>query len=318
MIRLIDTIFRFLYNAYHVRTLKRKDGKRRFMLRFCSFLRGVYAMVIHLTKRSYRNMAIIATGSCCIAVIALNSNSFGGGGKNNVVAARNTSTNEESDEEEDAEESDTEIQAKSELSSLVESIQTPSLVAKGQKIALIEVTEEECTMQPELTKAEHLTTINTVAEPDDMENVEEQYEATVYELAANLGISLSEEDYEVLLRIVEAEATGEDYIGKRLVANVIINRVKNDSFPETVEDVVFQRVSGHVQFSPTADGRYNSVTVSEETITAVYDALEGEDTSKGALFFSARSKADPSNMSWFDNNLKWLFTYGGHDFYTLQ
>ena len=49
---------------------------------------------------------------------------------------------------------------------------------------------------------------------------------------------LSDRDYEALLRIVEAEAGGEDQNGKLLVANVVLNRVNNERFPDTVWDVV--------------------------------------------------------------------------------
>lgn len=63
-------------------------------------------------------------------------------------------------------------------------------------------------------------------------------------------IKIDEEDYKNLLKIVEAEAGGEDYTGKLLVANVIINRVQSDEFPNTVTEVIFQREKGITQFSP--------------------------------------------------------------------
>lgn len=129
------------------------------------------------------------------------------------------------------------------------------------------------------------------------------------------AITLSSAEREVLERIVEAEATGEDLKGRILVANVILNRVKSNKFPDTVKGVVFQRNGSSVQFSPTKDGRYWSVNVSKKTKQAVDEALSGTDYSKGALYFSARSKADPSNMSWFDRNLTWLFRYKSHEFY---
>lgn len=135
--------------------------------------------------------------------------------------------------------------------------------------------------------------------------------------AANV-IKISDSDKKILQRIVEAEATGEDIKGKMLVASVILNRVASDKFPNTVEKVVFQKNGNTVQFSPTKDGRYWSVTISKETIKAVDRVLAGEDYSQGALFFSARSAADKSSMSWFDRNLKWLFKYGGHEFYTTK
>lgn len=129
------------------------------------------------------------------------------------------------------------------------------------------------------------------------------------------AISLGANQKEVLLRIVEAEATGEDIKGKMLVANVILNRVKSSQFPDTVKEVVFQKNGRTTQFSPIADGRYWSVSISKSTREAVERVLNGEDESQGALYFSARSKAKKSNMNWFDNNLTWLFKYGGHEFY---
>lgn len=131
------------------------------------------------------------------------------------------------------------------------------------------------------------------------------------------GIAISEEDYDALLRIVQAEAGGEDEQGRILVAEVILNRVLADEFASTVHDVIFEKSGGSSQFAPTADGRYYSVEVTQSTIEAVEKAIHEEDLSQGALFFSARRKANPYDMAWFDNNLTWLFQYGGHEFYTL-
>ncbi len=128
-------------------------------------------------------------------------------------------------------------------------------------------------------------------------------------------VGLSDNEIEILQRIVEAEASGETTKGKMLVANVILNRVKNTYFPDTVEGVVFQRNGGTYQFSPIKDGRYYSVKVSSDTKKAVSRVLKGEDESKGALYFSARSKADRNSMRWFDNHLTFLFEYGGHEFF---
>lgn len=126
---------------------------------------------------------------------------------------------------------------------------------------------------------------------------------------------LCEEDYNVLLRIVEAEAGGEDENGKLLVANVILNRVKSEDFPDTIEDVVFQNDGQTWQFSPVSNGRYYAVNVSEETVCAVERALMGEDISEGALYFASRKHANPEKMNWFDQRLEFLFSYGGHEFF---
>ena len=131
------------------------------------------------------------------------------------------------------------------------------------------------------------------------------------------SIAISEEDYDALLRIVQAEAGGEDEQGRILVAEVILNRVLAEEFASTVYDVIFEKSGGSSQFAPTADGRYYSVEVTQSTVEAVEKAIHEEDISQGALFFSARRKANPYDMAWFDNNLTWLFQYGGHEFYTL-
>ena len=126
---------------------------------------------------------------------------------------------------------------------------------------------------------------------------------------------LSDKDYDVLLRIVEAEAGGEDQDGKLLVANVVLNRVNSELFPDTVLEVVMQKEQGIAQFSPTVDGRYTNVCVSDDTVAAVERALYGEDISRGALYFCAREKADSDKLKWFDRKLTRLFSYGHHEFF---
>ena len=124
-------------------------------------------------------------------------------------------------------------------------------------------------------------------------------------------------DYYTLLQIVEAEATGGDMKSKILIADVVLNRVKDSRFPDNIYDVVWQQTGGIVQFSPTADGRIGSVTVTEETIEAVDRALAGEDYSQGALCFMARESSDNHSVEWFDENLRLLFEYGGHEYFTF-
>ncbi len=127
---------------------------------------------------------------------------------------------------------------------------------------------------------------------------------------------ISDKDYEILLKIVQAEAGNEDKKGKMLVAGVVMNRVESSRFPDTVEEVVFQHEDGVYQFSPVANGSYASACVTDETREAVDRVLAGEDITEGALYFAARKYADNGKMKWFDNNLTKLFAYGGHEFFT--
>ena len=124
-------------------------------------------------------------------------------------------------------------------------------------------------------------------------------------------MDLSDEDTKILERIVEAEAGNQGMSGKIYVADVILNRVVSDRFPNTVKDVVFSPG----QFSPVANGRYDSVTVSEETKTAVSRAVHSLDTSNGALYFMYRQASNPDNVTWFDNALTFLFKYREHEFF---
>lgn len=134
-------------------------------------------------------------------------------------------------------------------------------------------------------------------------------------LVPRYRIDLEDEEMEILYRIVQAEAGGEDITGKILVADVILNRVENPNFPDDIEGVVFQSVHGVFQFSPIFDGRYYEVEVTEETRQAVLCALLGEDESDGALYFASREHADQENMSWFDGHLTCVEKYGGHEFF---
>ncbi len=127
---------------------------------------------------------------------------------------------------------------------------------------------------------------------------------------------ISDKDYEILLKIVQAEAGNEDKKGKMLVAGVVMNRVESSRFPDTVEEVVFQHEDGVYQFSPVANGSYTTACVTDETREAVDRVLAGEDITEGALYFAARKYADNGKMKWFDNNLTKLFAYGGHEFFT--
>ena len=161
---------------------------------------------------------------------------------------------------------------------------------------------------------------NTAADlnvSSSMENKVNELDARSITLAENPTL-MSDEDYDTLLRIVEAEAGSEDIKGRVLVANVIMNRVKSEDFLNTVTEVVWDNSDGVPQFSPTYDGRINEVAVSDETREAVKQALKGTDYSEGALFFIQKSAAEEHNVKWFEKDLKRLFKYGVHEFYTYK
>lgn len=250
-----------------------------------SFLCEFFAMFVRITKKSYRSCVVVMTGTVAVAVVALNSTSFGACGKNKLGAPHRIVI---CDEDEPGE---TDTEAK---------------IQAGIEVVLY--AEENL---DEISKSLNVTA--RVTECVVGTNEEQLPDETAEEVSK---IEMTEEDRESLEKLIEAEASGEDLKGKILVGNVVMNRVNNEEFPNSVKDVIFHIAGGDRQFSPVADGRYYSVEVSQETKEAVDCILNGEDYSEGALYFSARDKADTDNMRWFDTNLKWLFKYGGHEFYT--
>ncbi len=184
-------------------------------------------------------------------------------------------------------------------------------------------TEEEA--EPEEETYESISTLALAQ--DAMETLEQEtlelmaspagsvWGGLIKVFAGETPLLITEEDKEVLLRIVEAEATCEDIKGRMLVANVILNRVVSDKFPDSIAEVVFQNNGVTYQFAPIRDGRYWSVEVSDETREAVERVLAGEDYSQGAMYFAARRMANPTAMRWFDSSLEYLFRHGVHEFF---
>ena len=113
-----------------------------------------------------------------------------------------------------------------------------------------------------------------------------------------------------LARIISAEARGESMDGKLAVGNVVMNRVRSSSFPNTIYGVIFDTKYG-VQFSPVANGTiYNTPTV--DSIIAAKMCLEGYSLSSDILYFVNPKKAP---NSWIANNRPYAFTVGNHAFF---
>lgn len=183
-------------------------------------------------------------------------------------------------------------------------------------IGTLTVYAAEDTFSGELVEAiqnEVVTEDNVETEIPTEETAEQVVVEVTSEALTGNSFSLEDQEYQVLLKIVEAEAGCEDTEGRMLVANVVMNRVRNGYFPNTVTEVVYQRQDGTAQFSPVSDGRIDTVNVSQGTIDAVARVMNGEDISQGALFFrSVRSKS-----GWFDQKLSRVLEHGNHIFYTM-
>ena len=178
--------------------------------------------------------------------------------------------------------------------------------AEAAPVEEVEVSENQIQTESIQTGEENVETEIPADDPEPTPVV-------VQEVKNEKSFYLKYKEYNVLLKIVEAEAGGEDITGKMLVANVIMNRVNSSRFPDTVTEVVYQKHNGRAQFSPTVDGRLESVTVSQETVEAVERVMEGEDSSNGALYF----RSVRSNSGWHDSALRRVLEHGNHIFYTI-
>jgi len=106
--------------------------------------------------------------------------------------------------------------------------------------------------------------------------------------AAAGGVSrsgISRADFDLLARIITAEADSESYRTQVAVGAVVLNRVASPLFPNTIREVVYQvDQGGKYQFEPVLNGWINR-PASESGKRAALDALNGWDPTNGALYF---------------------------------
>lgn len=97
-------------------------------------------------------------------------------------------------------------------------------------------------------------------------------------------IPFTQSDFDLLARLITAEADGEPYEAKVGVGAVVVNRVISKEFPNTISSVIYQVINGFYQFTPVENGYINN-PASADAKKAAYAALYGSDPSKGSLFY---------------------------------
>ena len=109
-------------------------------------------------------------------------------------------------------------------------------------------------------------------------------EAQQAALAAQTA-AISTEELKLLANIIYCEAGSESFVGKVAVGNVIMNRVKSASQPNTITEVVYAKG----QFSPVRNGSLQRALSSDKADAACYqaaiEALAGAQPVGGKLFF---------------------------------
>ena len=118
-------------------------------------------------------------------------------------------------------------------------------------------------------------------------------------------MNLSDEQINLLSKLVAAEARGESYEGQVAVAAVVLNRVQDSRFPDSIEGVIYQKNA----FSVVRNG-YIKAERTEESDKAVKDALYGNDPTNNAIYFW---NPDISTCNWI-NTLNPHLRIGNHVF----
>lgn len=96
----------------------------------------------------------------------------------------------------------------------------------------------------------------------------------------------SSNDLTLLSKVVYSEARGEPYVGQVAVAAIVLNRVSNSSFPNTVAGVVYQAGA----FDAVSDGQIN-LTPDSTARKAAQDAINGWDPTYGCIYYFNPSTA---------------------------
>lgn len=126
--------------------------------------------------------------------------------------------------------------------------------------------------------------------------------------AASLDVSASAQtnsDLYLLAKLIHSEARGEPYEGQVAVGAVVLNRVKDPNFPNTLEGVIYQPWA----FTALHDGQFN-LEPNSTAYQAAQDALNGWDPTYGCLYYYNPATA---TSSWIFSRTT-VVTIGRHVF----
>lgn len=128
---------------------------------------------------------------------------------------------------------------------------------------------------------------------------------------ATQQLYVTQDDIELMAKLVAAESIGEPYTGKVAVASVVLNRVSNPKFPNSIQGVIFQKNA----FSCVKNNQIKS-SPNEDCYRAVYEAINGSDPTNKALFFY---NPDIATCNWMKQTNKINeTTIGHHTFFKVE
>ena len=162
----------------------------------------------------------------------------------------------------------------------VQQDETAALQAEASEAAQNEIEEVQAAEEAARIEAE----AQAKAAEEAARIAAESQQAALAAQAAQTA-AISSEELKLLANIIYCEAGSESYVGKVAVGNVIMNRVKSASQPNTITEVVYAKG----QFSPVRNGSLQRALSSDKADAACYqaaiEALAGAQPVGGKLFF---------------------------------
>lgn len=98
------------------------------------------------------------------------------------------------------------------------------------------------------------------------------------------ALAYTQSDLDLLARLITAEAGSQPYQAQVAVGAVVVNRVKDTRFPNTLSGVIYQKSNGFYQFTPVENGWIDK-PATQDAKNAAYEALHGVDPTHGALYY---------------------------------
>ena len=187
------------------------------------------------------------------------------------------------------------------------------LVILGMMLRITQPTAEADESIWEEVPLEETTTYIEKAESEQnipvTENVEtiEEGELEKDSSAAGPINEFTYEEAQLLLRVAQAEAGNQGVDGMWLVMSVVLNRVADEDWPDTIREVIYQTS----QFSSVSDGHFDAAEISPEA----HEALAKIETGEVAPEIIGFETVDSTEN---DKYFQEAFVYKDHKFYVKK
>ena len=126
-------------------------------------------------------------------------------------------------------------------------------------------------------------------------------------------IDITPTEKEILYYVV-ANEVGADYLSdasRQMVASVIINRVQNETFPDTVMGVV----SAKGQFTEAYNNSHTKKVKPSESVIASVDYILEHGAIIDATYYYAPAGTKTTTGHWFENNLNYVCELDGQRYF---